>query len=54
MPVFIGDDVTDASVFAALPALGGRGYSVGRHFEAVAGIFDSPDDVREALRRLAG
>jgi len=54
MPVFIGDDVTDASVFAALPALSGKGYSVGRHFEAVAGIFDSPDDVREALRRLAG
>jgi trehalose 6-phosphate phosphatase len=53
-PVFIGDDVTDASVFAALPALSGTGYSVGRHFEAVAGIFDSPDDVREALRRLAG
>jgi trehalose 6-phosphate phosphatase len=52
-PVFIGDDVTDASVFAALPALAGKGYSVGRHFEAVAGIFDAPDDVREALRRLA-
>jgi len=54
MPVFIGDDVTDASVFAALPAMGGKGYSVGRHFEAVTGIFESPDDVREALRRLAG
>jgi trehalose 6-phosphate phosphatase len=54
MPVFIGDDVTDASVFAALPELSGKGYSVGRHFEAVAGIFDSPDDVRAALRRLAG
>lgn len=52
-PVFIGDDVTDASVFAALPALSGKGYSVGRHFEAVTGIFNSPDDVREALRRLA-
>ena len=52
-PVFIGDDVTDASVFAALPAISGKGYSVGRHFEAVTGIFDSPDDVREALRRLA-
>jgi trehalose 6-phosphate phosphatase len=54
VPVFIGDDDTDATVFAALPALSGKGYSVGRHFEAVAGIFDSPDDVREALRRLAG
>lgn len=54
MPVFIGDDVTDASVFAALPAMGGKGYSVGRHFDGVTGIFASPDDVREALRRLAG
>jgi trehalose 6-phosphate phosphatase len=53
MPVFIGDDVTDESVFAVLPALGGRGYSVGRHFSGVTGIFDSPDDVRVALRRLA-
>jgi trehalose 6-phosphate phosphatase len=53
MPVFVGDDVTDESVFAVLPALGGKGYSVGRHFSGVTGIFDSPDDVRAALRRLA-
>ncbi len=53
MPVFIGDDVTDESVFAALPALGGKGYAVGRHFPGVTGIFDSPDDVRAALRLLA-
>ena len=53
MPVFIGDDVTDESVFAVLPALGGKGYAVGRHFSGVTGIFDSPDDVRAALRRLA-
>lgn len=53
MPVFVGDDVTDESVFAQLPALGGKGYAVGRHFEGVAGIFETPDDVREALRRLA-
>jgi len=52
-PVFIGDDVTDESVFAALPALGGKGYSVGRHFAGVTGVFDRPDDVRAALRRLA-
>jgi trehalose 6-phosphate phosphatase len=52
-PVFIGDDVTDESVFAALPAMGGKGYSVGRQFQGVTGIFDSPEDVREALRRLA-
>jgi trehalose 6-phosphate phosphatase len=53
MPVFIGDDVTDESVFALLPALGGKGFSVGRHFENVSGIFETPDEVREALQRLA-
>jgi trehalose 6-phosphate phosphatase len=54
VPVFIGDDVTDESVFALLPELGGKGFSVGRHFANVAGIFESPDEVRDALRRLAG
>ncbi len=53
MPVFIGDDVTDESVFAVLPELGGKGFSVGRHFAGLAGIFDSPQDVRRALQRLA-
>jgi trehalose 6-phosphate phosphatase len=52
-PVFIGDDITDDSVFALLPSLRGKGYSVGRHFGGVAGIFATPDEVREALRRLA-
>jgi trehalose 6-phosphate phosphatase len=53
LPVFVGDDVTDESVFAALPALGGKGYSVGRHFKGVSGIFTNPGEVREALRRLS-
>jgi trehalose 6-phosphate phosphatase len=52
-PVFIGDDITDESVFAGLPELGGKGFSVGRHFDGMAGIFDSPEDVRRALQRLA-
>jgi trehalose 6-phosphate phosphatase len=52
-PVFIGDDVTDESVFAVLPTLGGIGFSVHRHFAGLAGIFDSPQDVRHALRELA-
>jgi trehalose 6-phosphate phosphatase len=52
-PVFIGDDVTDESVFARLPQLGGLGFSVGRHFAGLAGIFDSPRDVRRALARMA-
>jgi trehalose 6-phosphate phosphatase len=53
MPVFIGDDITDESVFAALPELGGKGFSVRRDFAGLAGIFDSPLDVRRALQRLA-
>jgi trehalose 6-phosphate phosphatase len=52
-PVFIGDDVTDESVFAILPALGGIGFSVHRRFDGLAGIFDSPEEVRRALRELA-
>ncbi len=52
-PVFIGDDVTDESVFAVLPDLGGKGFSVGRHFDGMTGIFDSPENVRRALQRLA-
>jgi trehalose-6-phosphatase len=42
--LFIGDDVTDESVFAALPALGGRGYSVGREVVGVEGTFGGPQD----------
>jgi trehalose 6-phosphate phosphatase len=53
MPVFIGDDVTDESVFAMLPDLDGKGFSVGRHFDTLAGIFDSPEDVRRALHLLS-
>jgi trehalose 6-phosphate phosphatase len=53
VPVFIGDDVTDESVFAVLPELGGKGFSVGRRFAGLAGIFHSPGDVRNALQRLA-
>jgi trehalose 6-phosphate phosphatase len=53
MPVFIGDDVTDESAFAVMPELGGKGFSVGRKFDALAGIFDSPETVRRALQLLA-
>jgi trehalose 6-phosphate phosphatase len=51
-PLFIGDDVTDESVFAALPALGGHGYSVGREVAGVEGTFGGPQDVRDWLRDL--
>jgi len=53
MPVFIGDDVTDESVFAVLAELGGKGFSVGRQFAGLTGFFDSPIAVRRALQRLA-
>ena len=52
-PVFLGDDITDESVFAILPKLGGKGFSVGRQFDGLAGMFESPSLVRQALRRLA-
>jgi trehalose 6-phosphate phosphatase len=52
-PVFLGDDVTDESVFEALPSIGGKGFGVGRGFPGLAGNFASPAEVRGALRRLA-
>ena len=51
-PIFIGDDVTDESVFAIMPDLGGRAFSVGRRAKGVEGHFDAPRDVREWLARL--
>src|SRR5882724_11595675 len=51
-PIFIGDDVTDESVFAIMPDLGGLAFSVGRRAQGVAGHFDAPSDVREFLAHL--
>src|ERR1700730_16168743 len=51
-PIFIGDDVTDEAVFAAMPSLGGLAFSVGRHAQGVAGHFDEPTNVRAWLARL--
>jgi trehalose 6-phosphate phosphatase len=51
-PIFIGDDVTDESVFAMVPEYGGLAFSVGRHVQGVAGYFDEPREVREWLARL--
>jgi trehalose 6-phosphate phosphatase len=51
-PIFIGDDVTDESVFALMPDLGGLAFSVGRRAKGVADHFDEPRDVREWLARL--
>jgi trehalose 6-phosphate phosphatase len=51
-PIFIGDDVTDESVFAIMPDFGGLAFSVGRRAQGVAGHFDEPRDVREWLAHL--
>jgi trehalose 6-phosphate phosphatase len=53
VPVFIGDDITDESVFAVLPEIGGKGFSVSRYFPGLTGIFRNPAHVREALQALA-
>jgi trehalose 6-phosphate phosphatase len=51
-PVFIGDDVTDETVFAIMPDLNGLAFSVGRRARGVAGHFDEPRDVRAWLAQL--
>jgi trehalose 6-phosphate phosphatase len=51
-PIFIGDDVTDESVFAIMPDFGGLAFSVGRRAHGVAGHFDEPRDVRQWLAQL--
>jgi trehalose 6-phosphate phosphatase len=53
-PVFVGDDATDETVFAVLPALRGRGYSVERAIAGTSGVFASPHDVRCWLAWLIG
>jgi trehalose 6-phosphate phosphatase len=51
-PLFIGDDVTDESVFAIMPDLNGFAFSVGRRAQGVTGHFDQPSDVRAWLAHL--
>ncbi len=48
-PLFIGDDVTDETVFAIMPDFDGLAFSVGRRAQGVDGHFDSPSDVRDFL-----
>jgi len=52
-PVFIGDDETDKTLFALLPEFGGIGFSVDLDYAGLAGVFESPAAVRDALKRLA-
>jgi trehalose 6-phosphate phosphatase len=51
--LFGGDDTTDLDVFRILPSLGGRGFSVGRHFPGAEHVFESPRAVRLWLTRTA-
>jgi trehalose 6-phosphate phosphatase len=51
-PLFIGDDVTDESVFAIMPEMQGLAFSVGHRPKGVNGHFDAPRDVREFLAQL--
>jgi trehalose 6-phosphate phosphatase len=51
-PLFIGDDVTDESVFAIMPEMQGLAFSVGHRAKDVTGHFDAPRDVREFLAQL--
>lgn len=51
-PVFLGDDVTDESVFAIMPDLHGFAFSVGRPAKGVAGHFADPAHVRSWLQQL--
>jgi trehalose 6-phosphate phosphatase len=51
-PLFIGDDVTDETVFAIMPDMNGLAFSVGRRAQGVNGHFDEPNDVRAFLAHL--
>lgn len=51
-PLFIGDDVTDESVFEIMPSFKGVSFSVGRRAHGVNGHFNKPKDVRAWLAHL--
>jgi trehalose 6-phosphate phosphatase len=51
-PIFVGDDVTDESVFAVLPEFDGLGFSVGRELAGTHGYFATPREVRHWLYDL--
>jgi trehalose 6-phosphate phosphatase len=52
-PIFIGDDVTDESVFAIIGEFDGLAFSVGRMVAGVDGHFEKPEAVRGWLTRIA-
>jgi trehalose 6-phosphate phosphatase len=52
-PIFIGDDVTDESVFDIISEFDGLAFSVGRIVAGVNGHFEKPEAVRDWLTRIA-
>lgn len=52
-PIFLGDDITDETVFGIMPDLDGMAFSVGRKAQGVSGHFDAPTDVRAWIAELA-
>ena len=52
-PIFIGDDVTDESVFEIISEFDGLAFSVGRMVAGVNGHFEKPEAVRGWLTRIA-
>jgi trehalose 6-phosphate phosphatase len=53
VPIFVGDDWTDESGFAAVARSGGAAYSVGQVRPFVSGVFADPREVREWLKHSA-
>lgn len=51
-PIFIGDDVTDEAAFAVMPEFNGIGFSVGREMQGIAGMFETPSDVRRWIAEM--
>ena len=52
-PIFIGDDVTDESVFEIISEFDGLAFSVSRMIAGVNGHFEKPEAVRGWLTRIA-
>jgi trehalose 6-phosphate phosphatase len=52
-PIFIGDDVTDVSVFEIIGEFEGLAFSVGRIASGVDGHFENPEAVRGWLARIS-
>jgi trehalose 6-phosphate phosphatase len=51
-PIFLGDDVTDMSVFAIIPEFDGMSIFVGPHRPGVDFCFERPAEVRRWLAQL--